>query len=176
MQIMRLRGAPVKRWKGGVTREIYRDEDDFRLRISCAEIDAGEATFSDFSGYERILRIIEGTVLLERKDETVTLGPRQELRFSGNEKIKSSSTSMVLDFNVIYKPELYRVEFIEVIGKQKIEASHALIFALDTTVFSIDREWTLNKHEYLHLDSSQFEVQGFCIVVKWQNIRKLEAP
>ncbi len=108
---MRFKDVPIRKWNGGITRELYRDQDDFGVRISCAEIDPGETSFSDFAGYERILLVIEGNVRLERESGTVTIDPGQKLHFSGSEKIQSYNTSRVFDFNVIYSPKLYHVIF-----------------------------------------------------------------
>ncbi len=168
MEIIRLQEAPMSRWKGGITRELYRDKDDFGLRISCAEIYPGKVPFSDFTGYERILRILEGDVLLDRKTGTIPLGPGQELRFLGNETITSSNTTKILDFNVIYRPELYQVEFADQTGSEKYEPGHALIFAIDRIIVTFQKQWILKKYDYFIVNSSEFDIQGDYLFVRWR--------
>ncbi|MEI6856043.1 HutD family protein [Psychrilyobacter sp.] len=53
-----------KKWSGGITKELYRDIENFNIRISSASIEPGSSKFSDFTRYRRILIILENEVRL----------------------------------------------------------------------------------------------------------------
>lgn len=109
-----LRNIEGRPWSGGTTREIYRDQEDFNIRISSAVIDPGSSKFSDYSGYRRILKVLEGEVNLERTRDEIKLDREGVLLFGGEEDIYSENTHSVLDFNVIFREDRVSPSFMEV--------------------------------------------------------------
>lgn len=171
-----------KKWSGGVTREIYRDQEDFNIRISCAEIYTGESLFSDFTGYKRILKILENDVTIERNSDTkIFLNKDNIFIFDGSDKIKSKNENRVVDFNVIYKPEYYQVSFEEIEGSYYSRGNQhredTLIFSLcegfiqkdESDNFNLNNsELKMEKYDFLFLNNlTNYRLNGKFIVVKF---------
>lgn len=129
MEVKNIRDLAFKKWSGGITKELYRDREDFFIRISCAEIDPGESLFSDFTGYERILKILENSVCLTREEEEIVLDSKEIFFFDGAEKIKSKNEKKVLDFNIIHREGALEY-FEETEGKKNIHFKNkAIVFS-----------------------------------------------
>lgn len=98
------------RWAGGTTTELFihphgasNAARNFDLRISTATVDLKESTFSDFSGYERHIAPLAGTMRLEHEGHhTVTLHPCETDSFSGSWTTRSFGACV--DFNLIHRP------------------------------------------------------------------------
>lgn len=165
-----------KKWSGGITREIFRDKFDFDIRISCAEIYPGENVFSDFTGYKRILKILESNVIIKKNnDRDLFLNPDNIFIFDGSDTVKSINEDLVLDFNVIYKPEFLQVSFEEIKGVYNLynfdDQGTILIFSLenDNNLFLNDYNSKLEKYDFLILDSPvEFKLEGKFILIKFQ--------
>lgn len=97
-------------WAGGSTTELFiypegtsNAERNFELRISSATVDLEESVFSDFSGYDRHIAPLTGTMRLEHEGHhSVTLLPCQADSFSGNWTTRSFGKCV--DFNLIHRP------------------------------------------------------------------------
>jgi environmental stress-induced protein Ves len=169
-----LRNIEGRPWSGGTTREIYRDQEDFNLRISSAVIDPGASRFSDYSGYRRILKVLEGEVHLRRQEEVVKLDREGVLLFGGEEDISSESSSSVLDFNVIFREDRVKPTYMEVREKTTL-ITRDMVFLL-----SLEEESkvefkgscsTLDRYDLLLLreeDEKHMELIGNFIVVTWK--------
>jgi len=112
-----LRAADYVRtpWKngGGSTQEICRDQGEglegFGWRLSIADIAQG-GPFSIFSGYERIITVLEGNGMALRVDGASS-GPLlafQPFGFSGESEVSCELIDgPIRDFNLIYSPVAY---------------------------------------------------------------------
>ena len=177
MVIKNIRDVKEKKWSGGITRELYRDKEDFNIRISCAEIDPGISNFSDFTGYNRILKILENQVTLEKNNEIISLDSNNYFVFDGSEKILSKNNNTVLDFNVIYKTDKVSVTFKELEKEKKLFIdANALIFSKSSnTTIKVSKEIkNLNKYDFITIkDKSVVDISGKCLVVLWGKYNSL---
>ncbi len=104
-------------WSGGSTRQIFISPAgskvaarDFDVRISSAVINVTHSTFSDFSGFQRVIMPVEGNITLLHNGNEVTLSHDEPFRFSGDDAVESVNTPGAVDFNVIYRncrPEVW---------------------------------------------------------------------
>ncbi|MCE9870612.1 HutD family protein [Hafnia alvei] len=114
-QIIRWADYHAMPWKNGqgVTQEIMRVDSpngrDFRWRLSMAEV-SSDGDFSSYTGYQRILSILEGDGLQLKIDGRIeppilTCGIQ---RFSGDSRVSSTLLNgKVRDLNLIYDPRYY---------------------------------------------------------------------
>ena len=97
-------------WAGGSTTELFitpasasNAERNFDVRISSATVDMEESVFSDFSGYERHITPLSGTMRLEHEGHhSVTLSPCAVDSFKGDWTTRSFGKCV--DFNLIHRP------------------------------------------------------------------------
>lgn len=97
-------------WAGGSTTELFitpgsasNAERNFEIRISSATVELEESVFSDFSGYERHIAPLSGTMRLEHEGHhSVVLSPCQADSFEGNWATRSFGKCV--DFNLIHRP------------------------------------------------------------------------
>ncbi len=109
MQIIERSSFVTARWRngGGVTHEVARREANGRMiwRISIAEVER-DGPFSLFTGYERILTVIEGngmTLHHTDSDRSVLAKPFEPVRFSGDAAIDGKLIDgPCRDFNLIF--------------------------------------------------------------------------
>ncbi|GLI55097.1 hypothetical protein PM10SUCC1_06120 [Propionigenium maris DSM 9537] len=168
-----LRNIEGRPWSGGTTREIYRDQEDFNLRISSAVIDPGASKFSDYSGYRRILKVLEGEVNLRKQEEIIKLDRERVLLFGGEEDIYSESSSSVLDFNVIFREDRVKPSFLEVRKKATL-ITRDIVFILSLEEGSkVEFKGscsTLDRYDLFLLreeEEKHMELIGKFIVVTW---------
>ncbi|MGL6132236.1 MAG: HutD family protein, partial [Fusobacteriaceae bacterium] len=161
-----------------ITREIYKDQDDFNIRISCAEIYSGESLFSDFTGYKRILKILENSVTLQKNsDKSIFLDKRDIFTFDGSDKIKSKNEETVLDFNVIYKSDYYLVSFEEIKGDEcwlenSDDSEKVLVFSTENcSELSVDScFFKLKKYDFQIFNNPvNLRLNGNFIIVKFSD-------
>ena len=95
-------------WSGGKTRQLaifpesasYLDRD-FIWRLSTADSDREESSFSRLEGYDRILMVLEGDVVLAHGDErTAHLAALEQDRFDGGVKTRCFG-QLKKDYNLI---------------------------------------------------------------------------
>lgn len=168
-----LKNIKGQAWSGGTTKEIYRDREDFHIRISSAVIEAGSSKFSDYSGYRRILKVLEKEVVLTRGSERLNLNRDVTFLFDGHEDIHSENSERVLDFNVIFREDKTRVSFIEVSeGSSLITGDNILIFSLeDNSKTKLgEQSVILDKYDFILLSeegSKHVELSGNYLIVTW---------
>lgn len=170
---MNLKDVKNKIWSGGITKELYKDTKDYNIRISCAKIESGENIFSDFTGYRRILKVLEGRVLLKKGEEEIELIPNKTFIFKGSEHINSKNDLEVLDFNIIYKPEKIKVDIKELTGKNLINfKGKTLIFSkTNHTTIEINNNFKImDKYNFLITNSNKIKTNEDLIAVSF--IRK----
>lgn len=103
---------PVSQWSGGSTTQLYifpgnasLDQRNFDLRLSTATIEVEESLFTKLIGYERKIMVLSGDLEISHANkEPILLKTFEQHNFSGDWDTKSKGK--VIDFNVIYKPEL----------------------------------------------------------------------
>ena len=115
----------LSKWSGGSTRELaiypagaeYLDRD-FLWRLSSADSDKEESSFTKLPDYDRILMVLDGSVVLAHGDErSVSLGAWESDTFGGEVKTKCFG-QLKKDYNLIYrKGTNARMELIELTGE-----------------------------------------------------------
>ncbi len=115
----------LSKWSGGNTRELaiypvgaeYLDRD-FLWRLSSADSDREESSFTKLPDYDRILMVLEGSVVLAYGEErSVNLGAWESDAFDGAIKTKCFG-QLKKDYNLIYrKGTRGRMELIELTGE-----------------------------------------------------------
>lgn len=167
---MNLRDMKNKIWSGGITKELYKDTKDYNIRISCAKIESEENIFSDFRGYRRILKILEGKVLLIKGEEEIELIPNKTFIFKGSEHINSKNDLEFLDFNIIYNPEKIEVDIKELTGKNFIDfKGKTLIFSKKNhTTIEINNNFKItDKYDFLITNSNKIKTNGDLIAISF---------
>jgi len=109
------------KWSGGNTRELviyppnaeYLDRD-FLWRLSSADSDLEESSFTKLPDYDRILMVLEGSVVLSHGEErSASLSAFEWDAFDGAVKTKCFG-KLIKDYNLIYRKGcLGRMELIE---------------------------------------------------------------
>ncbi len=98
-------------WAGGSTTELFihprgatNAARDFEIRISTATVEQEESVFSEFSGFERHIAPLTGTMRLEHEGQyhSVFLRPYDTNTFSGDWTTRSFGACV--DFNLIHRP------------------------------------------------------------------------
>lgn len=131
IRLLRAADRVATPWKngGGVTREVCRDErsvsaSDFDWRVSIAEV-AQPGPFSRFSGYRRLIALIEGRgmELHMASGETVPLKLRTVHTFDGNADVTGALPfGPVSDLNVIYRADAIEASVRFSDGGERLEA------------------------------------------------------
>lgn len=168
MKIIHQSDYKTNTWKGGITRELYINPEssslnarDFNIRISSAIIDSTESVFSDFTGYQRYILPVKGSLTLFRNGKAYRLSPNAPFRFSGDEAIKSENSKGAIDFNVIFRAEL--PVSVKVTSDEHYESStgRTLLFALEPVTVNGK---PIECHDAVLL-SGAFAVKGRVVVV-----------
>ena len=98
------------RWSGGTTLElaifpeeaVYLDRD-FLWRLSTANSDLEESSFTKLPDYDRILMVLEGDVVLAHGDQrSAHLGEGEQDQFDGAVKTRCYG-KLIRDYNLIYR-------------------------------------------------------------------------
>lgn len=112
LSVLRMNDYQTNEWSGGETTQLYiypetanLADRDFTVRISIATVNLEESEFSDFSGYQRFLQVLEGNIDLEHEGIASKHLPQFDYDyFSGD--IPTTSKGRCRDFNVIYTPDV----------------------------------------------------------------------
>lgn len=139
-------------WIGGTTIELgiqpnfaNYGEQRFTWRISSANVDTEESTFSSLPDYDRVLIVLKGEVVLVHKEIRVArLAQYEQDRFSGAYETKSFGK--IKDFNLMVRK-----------GNEGF-----------SEVLTIDKEYRTLKmqqiDEYSKMSQVFYCVEGFCVV------------
>lgn len=147
----------VSRWSGGSTTEtaIFPEncdylERDFIWRLSSASVETEESSFTRLPDYDRILMVLEGSVVLAHGQErSAALKQWQQDSFDG--AVKTKCFGVMTDYNLIYRKgcdaDLRLMEAgneaSEVTTRQRDEnqgASYGFFCAAGYVIISIDGE------------------------------------
>ncbi len=102
-------------WSGGTTTELFiypkgsnYAAKDFLFRISTATVQTETSTFTDLTGYLRIIMLLKGKLTLTHNNKvTHHLKPLVPYLFDGG--WQTEAAGKVTDFNVMFKPEVNTV-------------------------------------------------------------------
>ncbi|MGS1104890.1 HutD/Ves family protein [Achromobacter anxifer] len=112
VHLYRAADYPRMPWRngGGTTQEVACNPGGsaaaFDWRLSIADV-AGDGGFSAFTGYQRIITVLEGPGIQLTVDgsEQAPLAPRQAYAFSGDAQVQCRLLDgPIRDFNLIYAP------------------------------------------------------------------------
>ena len=163
-----------KKWSGGITKELYRDMEDFNIRISSASIEPGSSKFTDFSRYRRILIILENEVRLTRENELIDLREGDIFSFDGKDEIRSENEKKVLDFNLIWDPLDVDVNLNKIYGENNLFTSQkTFIFSMNkgSNLKINNNDYTLDKYDFLEIVDREYKnlkFKGDFIVINWK--------
>jgi len=161
------RQLPWKNGKGQTT-ELAINEggtvSDFEWRLSIAEV-VEDGPFSDFSGYQRTLILIEGNGIELRHDQASVSNLRNILDVAtfdgGSETVATLAAGAIKDFNVMARNGKYKVvvnTFAEhrVILPQRTDPGFIYCLAGSAEITSTEHHLTatLPAHHLLKLDAS----------------------
>ncbi|MNZ45973.1 hypothetical protein D3C78_636410 [compost metagenome] len=167
IRLLRAADYPRMPWKNGAgtTLEITRDAGDgldgFGWRLSIADV--GESGgFSAFSGYQRIITVLEGEGMSLTVDgvNSRPLHALDPFAFSGDSAVQCRLLDgAIRDFNLIYSPQRYRarLQWLHVDGTQRLfsSAPTVLLFsASDELAVCLDGEEcaSLGRHDCLQIE------------------------
>ena len=169
-------------WKngGGSTEEITRDAglglDGFGWRLSIADI-AESGGFSSFSGYQRVITVLQGdgmTLCVDGED-TRPLLPLDPFAFSGKSQVSCTLLGgAIRDFNLIYAPQRYSARLQWLDGEQRFfsSAGTVLVFSVSELLEVVVGEKTaqLGRHDCLQVDGNtglvEVSVNAGCCVIE----------
>lgn len=169
-------------WKngGGSTLEVCRDQGEglegFGWRLSIADI-AEAGPFSSFSGYERIITVLEGQGMVLQVDGRCS-GPLrafEPFEFSGHSQVSCELIGgPIRDFNLIYAPARYqaRLQWLATSAPVRLAETAAtrVVFAVEpqVRVEVAGNITTLGQYDTLLLDGHAVSVNGRCAVIELQ--------
>lgn len=141
-------------WQGGSTTElyIYPEGENFRdrhflFRLSSADFTSTTSTFSDFTGYERYLMPLKGTLWVEHRVDGEPLyrrdlAPYEREFFFGSWKTQSGNSLDCRDFNFIVQAGTRHA--LEVLRAGESYPAHKqgrlMLFSLGTCLVAISGE------------------------------------
>lgn len=108
-RLIRQENYKESRWDGGTARELAIFPEtasylkrDFLWRLSSAVVEKDEALFSELPGYDRVLMVLDGEVVLSYENQRVTrLAELEQDRFDGG--WKTTSFGKITDYNLMVK-------------------------------------------------------------------------
>ncbi|MDD1975779.1 MULTISPECIES: HutD family protein [Pseudomonas] len=183
LQVLRAKDYPCMPWKngGGSTEEITRDGgaglDGFGWRLSIADINESGG-FSSFTGYQRIITVLEGEGMRLQVDGQPTrpLLPFDAFAFRGESQVSCTLLgTSIRDFNLIYSPERYQARLQWLDGTQRVFSSSStlLLFAVSSLVevtVAGQGEHRLGRYDCLHLEGNDslqtLNLQGHCCLIE----------
>jgi len=182
VKVLRAIDYPRMPWKngGGSTEEITRDAgvglEGFGWRLSIADI--GESGgFSTFTGYERVITVLQGDGMTLRVDgqDTHPLLPLHPFAFSGESEVSCTLLGgPIRDFNLIYAPQRYSARLQWLAGEQRFFSSAGTVLVFSITdaleVNAGNSVSQLGRHDCLQLDGNtgllEVSVNGPCCVIE----------
>ena len=182
LKVLRAEGYPRMPWKngGGSTEEITRDAgaglEGFGWRLSIADI-AESGGFSSFSGYQRVITVLQGdgmTLCVDGED-TRPLLPLDPFAFSGKSQVYCTLLGgAIRDFNLIYAPQRYSARLQWLDGEQRFfsSAGTVLVFSVSELLEIVvgEKSAQLGRHDCLQLDGNaglvEISVNAGCCVIE----------
>lgn len=163
MQIIKHNQQQTVNWSGGTTTQLFiyppdaqYAERNFLFRISTATVETDTSTFTDLTGYQRIIMLLQGELTLtHNKEVTHHLKPLIPHLFDGAWQTKAAGK--VTDFNVMFKPGVNAViEVIKLTTNQHLDLNAVNHFVC---CYVVKGKLTINlKHESETLNEKDFMV------------------
>ena len=158
-------------WSGGTTTELFIYPEganyasrDFLCRISTATVQTETSTFTDLTGFKRILMLLNGNLIVtHNQTNTYHLTPFTTHFFDGG--WQTNAQGLVTDFNVIFRPEVNaNIEVLKLDTNQQITITNngtmLFIYVIDGSLDLEDNEeqWHLNEKDSVSTDQTQFSI------------------
>jgi environmental stress-induced protein Ves len=166
--------VPWKNGKGETTELAISDGgtlDDFDWRISIASV-ADNGLFSDFSGIDRNLVLIEGNGIKLTHDEQTVDDLKALLDIAvfdgGSRTIGELPDGPIKDFNIMSKAGKYRAEVKTYIARQTVKLSacdHCFVYCLEGEAMVEPAGPFLPEGHLLHVADEDIEVCGQMMIV-----------
>ena len=128
--------------------------EKFEYRISSAVV-TGSSTFSSFTGYRRIIVLLNGAMTLSHESQsgektTKLLEKLTPHFFSGDDitTAKANSGNEMRDLNFIYRPQKYEVKCEILTGKRELTlhpGKSYFLFSVDSKMYVEQQEIPANK-------------------------------
>lgn len=173
MQIIKQNQQQTTNWSGGTTTPLIIfpvDSDyasrDFLFRISTATVQTTTSTFTDLTGYQRIIMLLQGSLSITHNNEvTHHLKPLIPHFFDG--AWKTTAIGKVTDFNVIFKPEIKAhidVVLLSANQSNQIQTSKDFICLYlakgQITIRENQQTYNLYENDFVLLDGEQFHLNA----------------
>ena len=173
MQLIPKSAQTTSNWSGGTTTQlfIYPPEAsyaarNFLFRISTATVETETSTFTDLTGFNRILLLLNGELSITHNNhQTHYLKPYQPHSFDGG--WHTTAEGKVTDFNVISNPNIQtQVTVIELNANQSTQlnttANWVCLYVTKgaVKVQQHNEEITVNENDFLIINSTQ-EIELF---------------
>lgn len=158
-------------WSGGTTTElfVYPEESiyaarDFLFRISTATVLTETSTFTDLTGFNRILMLLNGNLTVtHNQTQTHQLTPFAPHFFDG--AWQTHAQGIVTDFNVIFKPEVNAIiEVLQLDINQQTTITNngnlLFIYVVDGSIElkNNQEQWHLNEKDFVSTNQTQFNI------------------
>lgn len=158
-------------WSGGTTTELFIYPEganysarDFLFRISTATVQTETSTFTDLTGFNRILMLLNGDLTITHNQQsTHHLTPFTPHFFDG--AWQTNAQGIVTDFNVIFKPEVdANIEVLQLDINQQISLDNngnlLFIYVIEGSLDLENNEtqWHLNEKDFMSTDQTQFNI------------------
>lgn len=176
LEIIKQQDCATTNWSGGTTTQLFISPagasvtDDFIFRISSATVENGSSVFSNFTGYNRFLTILQGKMLISHNSgKKKYIGEFEPVFFDGADITASSVTERIVDFNIIWKKDIKDNVKVGIVHDNECLNLNGTIFIynfLDNTrVYINSTEYLLTSKQLLTTTADNLEVQieGKCI-------------
>jgi len=173
MQIIKQNQQQTTNWSGGTTTPLFIfpvDSDyasrDFLFRISTATVQTATSIFTDLTGYQRIIMLLQGNLSITHNNEvTHHLKPLIPHFFDG--AWKTTAIGKVTDFNVIFKPEIKThidVVLLSANQSNQIQTSKDFICLYlakgQITIWENQQAYNVYENDFVLLDGEQLHLDA----------------
>ncbi len=167
MQLIPKSAQTTTNWSGGTTTQLFiyppeanYTERNFLFRISTATVETETSTFTDLTGFNRILILLNGQLTItHNNNQTHVLTPYQPHYFDGG--WQTTAVGKVTDFNVISNPAVKAdVKVVELEANQSTQintaASWVCLYVTKGVIKVLQQkeEITVNENDFLVINST----------------------
>lgn len=171
IKLIKHRQQITTNWSGGTTTQlfIYPEEADyskrdFLFRISTATVQTETSTFTDLTGFNRILMLLNGNLTVtHNQTQTHQLTPFAPHFFDGG--WQTHAQGLVTDFNIIFKPDVdANIEVLQLdINQQTTITNNGNLLFLYVVDGSIElknnqEQWHLKEKDFVSTDQTLFNI------------------
>lgn len=180
LEIIEQKDCSNTNWSGGTTTQLFISPikasvaDDFTFRISSATVESGSSIFSDFSGYNRFLTILQGNMVISHNNgQWKNIREFEPVVFDGADITESSVVESIIDFNIIWKKDIDDNVKVGIVQDSEIISLNGTIFVYNflknTKVYINGTEYLLTSKQLLKVtaDNLDVKIEGKCIYCTW---------